>query len=95
MELSSVLTRTVPTSVDGVHVQDLTIAEFEALSKVIDGLEGAAFVLALFERVIRDADGEPFEDVRSIEDVEHIGVASLRRIVEATLETLAPSSPKD
>ena len=95
MELASVLTGTIPTEIEGVHVKDLTIAEFEEFTKVADSLEGAAFVLELFLRVVRDADGQPFEDVRSVEDVEHIGIASLRRIVDVTMETLAPSSPKD
>ena len=77
--------KVLPTDVEGVFVRDLPIAEYETRFKDADKKleeENKEFILMIFEDIVCDGNGEPFEDLVGIEYDDLAKLLSLNTIFE-------------
>ena len=91
MKLQDMLPKVVPTTIEGVYIQDLSFEAFKAFEKELNAEEdkGKAALL-MFERIICDAEGERFEDVNGVADLEKMGMSNFRGILAAAWRALVP-----
>lgn len=94
----SKLSRTKPieTAVEGVFIRNLPAKvvedKFGNLQSTVDG-DQEAMIVTLFTDLICDADGKPFEDCSTFEDITSaLSVLDIQGIIAAIPDALTPSS---
>ena len=79
----------IPTSIDSVFILDLPMSKIEELTKLEDEENTDPFVsiVWMFEELIRDADGEKFEDIDR-DSLKNLGLKKLQTIAAAATEAM-------
>ena len=72
----------------GVYVLDLPVGRIKRLQDATEG-EITDQIRILGEEVLRSSGGEPFEDLKTEEGIEAIGVAFLTRLMSAVNDHLS------
>ena len=87
-----------PTSLSDVFVRDVPL---EGRRRIAEAAEAdgdkferlAELILLLFKEAIVDADGQPYANVATVEDVRQMGMDRLLEVQDAVMEALAPGKP--
>ena len=87
-----------PTTLPDIFVRDVPLRVHSRIADAAAAAEASPdtlgpLCLLLFEEVIVDGDGQPFENVRSVEDVAQMGIARLTETTNAVLEAISPEKP--
>lgn len=93
-KLSKIKAPLAPTSIEGVFMRGVSMSKLREGLEVEQGddsedkLEGLRW---MFEHVFVDADGEPFEDAQTVEDIEALDIAVIHALAEDVASFLAPT----
>ena len=85
----------VPTSAPGVYIKNISLERIENMVSMFDDMredddaDNAEVVLTMFKEIIRDENGEEFEDAQTIDDIRTMGVMTINEINSAVKEKLA------
>ena len=89
--------RLIPTSYDGVFVQDVPIEELEALQAEIEDLpedDRHQGVWLVIDRLMRGEDGSKFTDLPSVEEVKRLSMHQMAIFTDAYHEYLESATKK-
>ena len=97
MKISEITNKkAIPLAVEGVYIRDLPMKQFEAMFKDADkrlAEEDHTFVTDIFQHLVCDADGNPFEDLVDVNYetlTELLSINTMFAIIHAIPKAVVP-----